>query len=646
MRKNEPMKTPSTVALIDDTPEKNPTDTPAREFGQIVSILMEEKYLTDQQLAYAVRIQSKLETPGTLLDVLKELDYITEEQISDIIKKNYTAFRIGDLLVELGHISAMQLKMCLETQSREKAKRKLGELLVAYNFISEEKFLEILSVQLGVPLIDIEFVDIDQSLIHFSLLKSFREIMCIPIQRKGDAILVAFADPGNPQLIKDAEDILKKKVVPGIARESSIIKLINRFQMDNKKRAATSISDMPVADIVNTVILDAMSLGVSDIHIEPLTDRLRIRFRQDGVLIHYKDYPREVIPSLTSRLKVMCRADIAEKRRHQGGRIDFKSAGEEIDLRVSFFVTVHGEKVVMRLLRRQAHLLDIQDIGMPPRMLSRFREAALDCPSGVVLVTGPTGSGKTTTVYSCINYLNRPDVSIVTAEEPVEYMVDGIAQCSIDPKINLTFNETLRHIVRQDPDVVVIGEIRDTFSAQVAVQAALTGHKVLTTFHTEDSIGGLVRLINMEVDVFLISSTVVCVLAQRLLRKVCPACKAPYTVTPTDLRVLRYSPGDIQNGNFQKGLGCSKCGYTGYKGRLGVHEMLILDEAVRNAILEKKTSYQIRRIGIESTGLVTLMETGIALAATGDTTLQEVFRCLPRLHKPRPLPIIQNLLGL
>jgi type IV pilus assembly protein PilB len=215
----------------------------------------------------------------------------------------------------------------------------------------------------------------------------------------------------------------------------------------------------------------------------------------------------------------MCKADIAEKRRHQGGRIDFRYGGEEIDLRVSFYVTVHGEKIVLRLLRRQAHLLDIEEIGMPSRMLTRFKDEALDCPSGVVLVTGPTGSGKTTTVYSCINYLNRPDVSIITAEEPVEYVVDGIAQCSIDPKINLTFNETLRHIVRQDPDVVVIGEIRDTFSAQVAVQAALTGHKVLTTFHTEDSIGGLVRLMNMEVDVFLISSTVVCVLAQRLLKK-------------------------------------------------------------------------------------------------------------------------------
>ncbi|GAB6146001.1 GspE/PulE family protein [Desulfocicer niacini] len=614
--------------------------------GQIVSILMKEGELTETQLAYALRIQAKLETPGILLDVLKELGYLTEDKISDVVRRNYSVFRIGDLLVELGHITAMQLKTCLEAQAREKSGRKLGEVLVSYNFIQEKKLLEILSVQLGVPLIEIEFVEFDLSLITVARLKSFQEFVFLPIRREGEAILAAFADPGSQRGIETAENIFECRIIPGIARESAILKMIRQFQADIKKDVSTREIEVSIPEIVDTLILDAIALGVIDIHIEPLTDRLRIRFRQDGVLIHYKDYPREIIPALSSRLKVMCQADIAEKRRHQGGRIDFKAAGEEIDLRVSFFVTLHGEKIVMRLLRRQAHLLNIQDIGMPPRMLNRFREAALDCPSGVVLVTGPTGSGKTTTVYSCINYLNRPDVSIVTAEEPVEYVVDGIAQCSIDPKINLTFNETLRHIVRQDPDVVVIGEIRDTFSAQVAVQAALTGHKVLTTFHTEDSIGGLVRLMNMEVDVFLISSTVVCVLAQRLLRKVCPHCKMPYRVTPADLRILGYSPADIENGNFQKGFGCSECAYTGYKGRLGVHEMLILDEAVRNAILEKKTSYQIRHIGIESTGLVTLMETGIALAATGTTTFQEVLRCLPRLHKPRPLPIIQNLLGL
>jgi type IV pilus assembly protein PilB len=245
-----------------------------------------------------------------------------------------------------------------------------------------------------------------------------------------------------------------------------------------------------------------------------MRDRLRIRFRLDGVLIHHRDFPARLIPAITSRFKILCAANIAEKRRHQGGRIVFTHEGRETDIRVSFYVTIHGEKIVLRLLNRQNELLSIEDLGMQPRMLDRFRQDALDTPSGVLIVTGPTGSGKTTTVYSCINYLNKPETSIITAEEPVEYIIEGIAQCSINPNINLTFEETLGHIVRQDPDIVVIGEIRDTYSAEVAVQAPLTGHKVLTTFHTEDSIGGLIRLLNMEIDAFLISSTVICVVAQ------------------------------------------------------------------------------------------------------------------------------------
>jgi type IV pilus assembly protein PilB len=629
-----------------NVPENSGAPKPDRGPGQIVSILLKEGRLGNKQISYAQRIQSKLETPRILLDVLKDLQYLTDAQITDVIRRNFTSFRIGDLLVELGHIDEFQLKTCLETQAKENPRRKLGEVLVSHNFIREQELLEILSVQLGIPLMEVEFTDIDPELISAARARLFSEYMFLPIRKEKNGILVAFADPGDQRAINEARRLFECDINPAITKRESITSFINRFQATTGSLTSGTNTGVSVTEHVDSIIQDAISLGVSDIHMEPISDRLRIRFRQDGVLIHYKDFPSEIIPSLTSRIKIMCQADIAEKRRHQGGRIEFQSSGEDVDIRVSFYVTVHGEKIVMRILRRQSHLLSLQDMGMPPRMLARYRDEALDCPSGVVLITGPTGSGKTTTVYSCINYLNKPDVSIITAEEPVEYMVEGIAQCSIDPKINLTFKETLRHIVRQDPDIVVIGEIRDTFSAQIAVQAALTGHKVLTTFHTEDSIGGLVRLMNMEVDVFLISSTVLCVVAQRLLRRVCPACKKPHKITPAELRLLGYSPKDISNANFQKGFGCNECAYTGYQGRLAVHEMLVLDEAVRNAILERKTSYQIRNISIESTGLVTLMETGIAIAATGATTIAEVLRCLPRLQKPRPLTIVQNLLGL
>jgi type IV pilus assembly protein PilB len=362
-------------------------------------------------------------------------------------------------------------------------------------------------------------------------------------------------------------------------------------------------------------------------------------------LVHYKDFPLGLVAGMTSRIKIMCGADITEKRRHQGGRFLFDHENGNVDLRVSFYATVHGEKIVMRILNRKTELLDIKDIGMSPRMLEKFKLDALDSPSGVCIVTGPTGSGKTTTVYSCINYLNTPNISIISAEEPVEYIIDGISQCSINPKINLTFEETLRHIVRQDPDVIVIGEIRDTFSANTAVQASLTGHKVLTTFHTEDSIGGLIRLLNMDIDAFLISSTVVCILAQRLLRRVCPACVAPHRITPSEMLRLGYSSSDIQEADFRKGRGCKECRYTGYKGRLAVFELLLLNESVRDGLLEHKTSHQIRKISIETTGLVTLLEDGIIKAANGITTIDEVLRCLPRLQKPRPLSELKRLSG-
>ena len=282
---------------------------------------------------------------------------------------------------------------------------------------------------------------------------------------------------------------------------------------------------------------------------------------------------------------------------------------------------------------------------MAPRMLERFRDDALNVSSGVLIVPGPTGSGKTTTLYSCVNYLNDMHTSIITAEDPVDTVIDGIAQCSINPKINVTFEETLRHIVRQDPDVIVLGEIRDAFSAETAIQAALTGHKVLTTFHTEDSIGGLLRLLNMDIEAFLISSTVVCVVAQRLLRRVCPQCAQSYTLTTLDLRRLGYDNDTLRGVTFKLGRGCRSCRFTGYRGRVGIFELLVLNEMVKDAILKRQTSYEIRRISLETSGLVTLLEDGLVKAAKGETSIPEVLGNLPRFHKPRPIQQLQRLLG-
>jgi type IV pilus assembly protein PilB len=466
----------------------------------------------------------------------------------------------------------------------------------------------------------------------------------VPVRMDEGKPLIAFADPLDKSDLDAAREVFGSVFTTAIARQGSIDRAIKRTQRAKQRERISPSDEGSIIALVDSILLAAVERKASDIHIEPLKEHIRVRFRQDGVLIHYDDFPAALHGALTNRLKVMCDVDITEKRRHQGGRFFVEQGGSQLDLRASFYVTVHGEKIVLRLLNRQGLLIHIEDIGMSPRMLERFKEDALYLPSGVILITGPTGSGKTTTVYSCINHINDPQTSIVTAEEPVEYVIDGISQCSINPRIQLTFEETLRHIVRQDPDVIVIGEIRDNFSAEVAVQAALTGHKVITTFHTEDSIGGLVRLLNMNIEAFLISSTVVSVMAQRLLRKVCTHCAAPYRPTPLDLQRLGTGPADIAQARFQKGQGCTHCQYTGYRGRVGIFELLILNEEIRNAIIEHKTSQEIRRISIEATGLTTLLEDGIVKAASGVTTIDELLRCLPRLQRPRPLPELRRLL--
>jgi type IV pilus assembly protein PilB len=467
----------------------------------------------------------------------------------------------------------------------------------------------------------------------------------IPIHRKKNTILVAFTDPLDRKDLDAARQVFGPDITPAFALRSSITETIQKMKAGVKARKTIDVIDDSVIGLVDNIITDATNQNASDIHIEPMSDRLRVRFRLDGVLIHYKDFGRQIIPTLSSRLKVMCHADIAEKRRHQGGRILFEQDGLRVDLRLSFYITIFGENIVIRLLNRQNNIIAIDEIGMYPRVFERFKEKALNRPSGVVMVTGPTGSGKTTTIYSCIDYLNSPQMSILTAEDPVEYVIEGIAQCSIDPKVNVTFEETLRHIVRQDPDIVVIGEIRDPFSAEVAVQAALTGHKVLTTFHTEDSIGGLIRLLDMDIEAFLVSSTVVSVVAQRLLRKPCSVCATDYQPTISELRRIGYTPDELAGASFVLGKGCAKCRHTGYNGRTAVLELLVLDELVRDAILERKTSHEIRQISMGSTGLVTLLEDGILKASDGITTIAEVLRCLPQLQKPRPLEELRRLTG-
>ncbi len=625
---------------------KTSKNSTQKKLGKVIFYLLKEKYLTEENINYAKRIQQRLTPPKPLLEVLKELEYVDDKNITEAIKANRDNLKVGTLLVELGVISRKDLEDALHIQGKETNKRKVGDILIDQRVIDETKLIEILSLQLGYPFLEPEFIELDQDLFKLVPFKLFMQNKFIPIKEIDDKITVAFSDPLHPPTINTAKRIFKKEINVAIAKRDSIDFAIQKMAREQyKAKKPLTMDDESIIGIVNTIIINAIQAKASDIHIEPMHDRFRVRCRIDGILHHIKDYSKDIMPPIASRIKILTKLDIAEKRRHQGGRIDFQFGEYKVDLRVSTYVSVHGEKIVLRIINKMDKLLKVEELGMPPRMLDSFIQHSLNAPSGVLIITGPTGSGKTSTVYSCIDYLNNPQTSIITAEDPVEYVIDGIGQCSIDTKLNRTFEETLRHIVRQDPDIIVIGEIRDHFSADVAVQAALTGHQVLTTFHTEDSIGALIRLINMKVEPFLISSTINCILAQRLVRKICPHCKKKHTPGPAEMKLLGYQGGELSGGTYFKSKGCGYCRHSGYSGRIAIHEMLLPNEHVRDGVLRSTTSYELRKISIESTGLVTLFESGIFKASKGITTIEEVLRCLPRLVPPRPLAEIKRLLG-
>ena len=624
---------------------------PAKDTGlEIAKFLIEDGIITDQQLAYAMRVRAKLSTEKPLLSVLNEIGYVSLEQQRITLRKHRISVRIGALLVELGYLREQDLRAALALQRETGKGKKLGDILLENHFIEENKFIEVLADQLGFPHASLDLSDIDRKLIEKANPNWFMQRNFLPLRTEKNQVLVAFADPLDPRVREDAARLFGHDLAPLIASKRVIQETLEAYKRQTEEKATTTtqVDDTSqVIPLVNTMLMDAIQAQVSDIHIEPMKNDMRIRFRRDGVLGVYRTINKNLAAAFTNRIKILGKADIAERRHHQDGHITFEdtSTGRNIDIRVSVYITVYGEKIVLRLLRK-TQLVPLDQINMFPRTLNRFYEDALDLPSGIILITGPTGTGKTTTLYSAVNYLNSIDRCVTTAEDPVEFIIEGIAQCSLNPKIDLTFETTLPHIMRQDPDVIVLGEIRDRFSAEAAIQAALTGHKVLTTFHTEDTTGALLRLMNMNIETFMIASTVIAVLAQRLLRRVCLHCAEPYQPSSMELQRLGYKHHDLEGTTFQQGRGCPLCRHTGYQGRIGIFELLILNTSVKDAFSRQCTSHQLRQASLESAGMVTLLEDGLAKAARGETTLTEAFRYLPRLEKPRPLAEIKRLVGI
>lgn len=615
--------------------------SPPRDIGEL---LLENGVVTREELERARRVHARLEVKSRLTEVLVRLGYTAESQIRDTMKKYKRDLRLGDFLIEMRFITEVQLEKALKRQQQEK--KRLGTVLVESGVLSEVNLCRALAERLDCPIIEPDLRILDKALLKQTSVKFLRMHNMLPFSRSSDGVVVIFSDPLDQNSLSAANQLFGPGILPAITTQTDLIKALDGLDggeslTESATRVETDSND--IIGIVDYIIQSAIDNDVSDIHIEPMARKIRVRYRKDGVLIPKTEFPKGIQDHLLSRIKIMAGADIADKRHHQDAKIDYVYYNDRYDIRLSSYVTLFGENIVLRILSQKTGLKSLQELGMAPKMLSRYIQDVLEPTTGVVIMTGPTGSGKTTTLYSSIAHCNEISVKIITAEDPVEYVIDGIIQCSINEQIGRTYEDTLRAIVRQDPDIIVLGEIRDRMSAEVAITAALTGHKVFSTFHTEDSIGGIIRLIDMDIETFLISSTVLSILAQRLLRRICPFCKESYKPNPLDLSRVGFNVEEVRHHEFYRGSGCEHCHYTGYKGRIGIYELLVMNEQVRNAVLEKATSYQIRAVTLAETGLATLLEDALLKVLKGVTTLEEVRRQVPYTARPRSIEVIQSL---
>jgi len=552
---------------------------------------------------------------------------------------------LGQLLVERGLLPEDDLQKALSLQRERKGR--LGKILLDLGYVSQQDLQSVLSEQLGIPTVDpaeLQEVPMEAASLPANFL---RQALLYPYRVQDGTVFIAMADPLDSDNVRAIEQLLGRKVEVRLASEPAILKALDIWLGAEPTEEDTvapdtdepaQVSDAEAADIdqlrdlaseapvirwVNQLVARALERRSSDIHFEPFEKQFRVRYRIDGVLYEVPAPPREMQAAVTSRIKLMARLNIAEQRLPQDGRIPLRVLGREIDLRVSTLPTLYGESVVMRLLDRSASdRYSLATLGFPETLLQKM-EYYLDLPHGLFLVTGPTGSGKSTTLYGSLRRLNTMDVKIITVEDPVEYQLPGVNQIHVNPQIGLTFAAGLRHIVRQDPDIIMIGEIRDLETAEIAMRAALTGHLVFSTLHTNDAPSAVTRLTDMGVEHYLVSSSLVAVLAQRLVRVLCEKCKKPY---PADLDELRKQGWDTTGPlTFYKAGECAHCGHTGFLGRVGIFEFMEMDEGIRRAIVARADASTLR-VAARERGMRSLREDGWLKVASGQTTLEEVLR--------------------
>ncbi len=556
--------------------------------------------------------------------------------------------RIGELLVREKLISLAQLRQAQEEQSR--SGQNLNYALAKLGYVSDQEITNFLSQQYKVPTINLDEYEIDPEILKLVSKEQCDRHRVIPVSRAGNSLIVAMADPTNLHAIDDLKFLTSYNIQPVIAGEAAILGAIERYYSQgpsyeevmqgfdeedidftgeeddlNLFELEKASEDAPVIRLVNMILLNAIKKGASDIHVEPYEKKLRVRYRIDGVLVEEMTPPLKLKNAISSRLKIMSQLDIAERRLPQDGRIKLKlGKGREMDFRVSVLPTIWGEKIVLRLLDKGNLQLDMTKLGFDLGPLEDFMWA-IHQPWGMVLVTGPTGSGKTTTLYSALSELNKPAHNISTAEDPVEYNLHGINQVQMHEDIGLNFAAALRAFLRQDPDILMVGEIRDFETAEIAVKASLTGHMVLSTLHTNDAPATISRLLNMGVEPFLITASVNLVLAQRLARKICNDCKQPLTVEAQVLKDIGFTIEQIQNAKLMKGVGCRTCNGTGYKGRVALYEVMRFTENLKEMVLQGASSAELKAAAIKG-GMSSLRMSGNRKICDGVTTTEEILR--------------------
>lgn len=619
-----------------------------RRRKKLGEILIAQGMITNEQLLQA--LQEHKRSGISLGTVLVKLGYISDDDLSSVLGEQIhlqSKKRIGEVLVEQGLISNEQLHAGLEEQ--KKTGTQLGKCLVRLGFITDSKLVDVLSAQLDIQHVVLENFTFSKELIRLVPEEMARKYRAIPLFESDGTITIAMADPTNLRTIDHLKFKTGKEIEPVIAAEASIMAAIEKNYKvgfedmsqllenvsakndldvvqveDDIDKGLTDEEGAQVVKLVNLMINQAIVEGASDIHLEPLEKYVRLRYRIDGELKEKNPIPLQLRLQITSRLKIMSGMDIAEKRKPQDGRFQVRVEGREVDLRVSSYpvMTRHrgvNEKIVMRILDPQSKSLSLEQLGFLPKMLSQF-DTIIRKPDGIVLVTGPTGSGKSSTLYSVLQTIHDISMNIVTMEDPVELHLDGIIQGQINTKAGFTFADGMRSILRQDPDVIMIGEMRDRETSEMAIQAALTGHMVFSTLHTNDSPSAYTRMLDMGLEPFLITSTVIGIVAQRLVRKICPRCTEPYVPDAELLASLGLRAG-LQ---VYRGKGCKTCNGTGFKGRLGLYELLVPDEEVTKLVLQHAPSEQIKHYLMKRGEFDTLRRDGLRKVLEGKTTLEQV----------------------